>query len=290
LIGAHNGIVQHSVVRRTNTSGGFGLKVEGGSSNVAIRANRFENAGERAIQFGGSVGLHPFRTRSTDGATAERVTAEGNVIVNKGADGEGICSAVAFIGARDAEFRYNLVFRPGVFVGRVLREGSHPAAVNTGERVFRGNAIIWYEGDFAPAHAFNAGPDTFPESLDFRANRWVNLSPHGASEVLLPTKEREPSYGVDPGFRPNQSNAWEFAWGQWIVNATAEPQTHGVESEGQMSVATPGRRAQFAPTFALPLVGEWRFAPLTADVIELPPMSAVILVNDAARKAADHER
>jgi hypothetical protein len=290
LIGAHNGIVQHSVVRRTDTSGGFGLKVEGGSTNVAIRANRFENAGERAIQFGGVVGLDPFRTRTTEGATAERVAAEGNVIVSNGADGEGIRSAVAFIGARDAEFRFNLVFRPAVFVGRVLREGSHPAAADAHGRVFRNNVIVWYEGDFSPAHAFNVGAETFPEALEFRANRWVNLSPHGASEVLLPTKEQEPSYGFDPGFRPDQPISWEFEWGQWIVNATTERQTHRINSEDPLNVASPGRRAQFAPTFARPLVGDWTFRPLSADEIDVPSMSAVILVKDATREAASEVR
>lgn len=288
LLGAHNGIVQHSLVRRTSTSGGFGLKVESGSTNVAIRANRFESAGERAIQFGGFAGLHPFRTRTTDGATAERVTAEGNVIVSNGADGEGIRSAIAFIGVRNVEFRFNFIFRPGVFVGRVLREGSHPEAADCCHRVFRNNVIAWYDGDINNAIAFNVGPDTYPESLEFRANRWVNLSPHGLSEVQLPTKDEQPSYGIDPGFRPDKAIAWEFDWGQWIVNATPKRLIHGVESDRRLNSATAGRRAQFAPASAKPLIGDWKFKRMSADAIVLPPMSTIVLVNDATMDAGNN--
>jgi len=280
LLGVHNGIVQHSLVRRTDTVGGFGLKVEGGSTNIAIRANRFEDAGERAIQFGGSVRLNPFRARTADGVAAENVSAEGNVIVSRGADAAGIRAAVAFVGARDARFHHNLVFRPGVFVGRVLNEGIHPAVGDARNRIFRNNVILWYDGDFANGTPFNVGPSTFPESLKFRKNRWANLSPHASSDVLLPSGNHAPSSGVDPGVRPDGPIAWEFHWGLWIVNATPYPQSYRLESQ-RMKIATPGARSKFGPTLANPFVGDWEFAEVSSDELALPAMSSRIMVSQS---------
>lgn len=282
LIGVHRGIVQHCLVRRTSTSGGFGIKVEGGSSDVAIRANRFEESGERAIQMGGGVGIDPFRARTSSGATAERITAEGNVIVNRGADRKEIRAAVAFIGARDVEFRHNLVFRPGVFVGRVLHEGNHPTAEQCGKRLFAENVIIWYDGDFLGASPFNVGPNTFPESLQFRGNHWLNLSPHASSEVRLPIQEWHPRYGVDPGFRPDRPIAWEFDWGTWVVNATSLPQVFQPDHSSKLLVATPSSQAQFGPSLSRPLIGRWRYTDFPAEGLELAPMSSAVLVSQGS--------
>ena len=278
LLGAHDGVVQNSLIQRTNTSGGFGIKVEAGSANVTIRANRFVESGERAIQFGGGVTSNVFRPQPPGDVAASDVFAEGNVIVDKGAAASGIHAGVAFINVNGTTFRNNLIFRPNTFVGRILKENNNPGFVNTQNGVFKDNVVIWSNGDVSPSQPFNVGNNTLPATFHFEGNTWFNSTNPANSTVTLPATEIGGVYGVDPGIGPNSVIPWSFDWGIWLVNATAAPQSFDLGTPTALLLATPNEGAELDIGLADPLIGNWTLAALSSSMIGLDAFSYAVLV------------
>ena len=86
---------------RETRAGGNGVQTKGGSRNVIIRRNRFESAGARGVNVGGSTGLEFFRPALTAGAEhweAKEIRVEGNTFL-------GCTAPVAFVGADAAVVR-----------------------------------------------------------------------------------------------------------------------------------------------------------------------------------------
>jgi hypothetical protein len=276
LLGAHDGLVQNSLIQRTNTSGGFGIKAEAGSADVTIRANRFVESGERAIQFGGGVGPSVFRPQPPGDVAAENIVAEGNVIVDLGAAGSGIRAAVAYINVNGSTFRNNLIDRPRSFVGRILKEITLPEFVDTQNGVFKDNITVWHEGDIIAA--FNVGMDsTLPETFYFEGNTWFNATNPANSMLTLPAPETGGVYGVDPQVGPDSVIPWQFDWGIWLVNATDQPQELDLGTSSLL-LATPNEGAELDLGSPDPLIGNWTLAPLVSTVVQIDPFSQLVLV------------
>jgi hypothetical protein len=278
LLGAHDGLVQHSFIERVTTFDGFGIKVEAGSTDVAIRANRLVDAGERAIQFGGGVGSSVFRPQPAGDVAADDIIAEGNVIVDRGAAGAGIRAAVAFANVNGTTFRNNLVFRPGIFVGRILRENFEPGFVDTQNGTFEDNIIIWHEGDIFAPLAINVSIGTLPETFHFEGNTWFNASDPTNSFVTLPVNETNGQYGINPRVGPDSVVPWQFDWGMWLVNATELPQAFNLGASASLLRATPNEGASFDISLSDPLIGDWTLSRLDSPLVALEPFSDLVLV------------
>ena len=63
MVGCHRGEIVGCTFRHGDTTGDSGVQAKGGSRDVVIRRCRFEHAGQRAVNLGGSTGLAFFRPK-----------------------------------------------------------------------------------------------------------------------------------------------------------------------------------------------------------------------------------
>src|SRR4051812_23860624 len=147
MVGCHRGVIEKSLIRHTAPPNCTGLQCKGGSSEIVIRANRFEFAGGRAVNIGGSTGLQFFRPALTPGAEhaeARDIRVEGNTFL-------GGMSAVAFAGVDGAVVRFNTIERPDRWALRIVQENRTADFVACRRGEFTDNIVIfdssrWSEG------------------------------------------------------------------------------------------------------------------------------------------------
>lgn len=279
MIGAHNGTIENSVWENEPSTGGFGMKIGGGSSGVTIRANRFVNAGERAIQFGAGLSPSIFRPQPPGNVSASDLLAEGNVIEFSGNAASGIHVAFMFSETNDSIFRHNYVYRPSIFVARILKEQSSPDFVLTQNGRISDNVIVWRQGDVSSA--VNVGPNTLPGTFHFEGNWWYNETNPANSQLSLPAPETDGVYGIDPNLSADAIIPWEFDWGMWLVNANSRSNEISIDTIDGLVTAFPGEDAMMDLTSDLPLGGDWEFSPLTTTTLVLGPLSDVLIVDPA---------
>lgn len=280
MVGCHHGLIQNSLFVHTNTSnGGTTIQPKGGTKDITIRANRIElpRGAGRTIQAGGSTGAQFFRFVDGDsGYEAKQITAEGNVVVG----GE---SAMSWVNIDGGIFHHNFVHRPGNWTMRILNENQGNAIVDTQNGKFHDNIVVFNDTASEYNSAVNIGPETLPGTFTFARNQWYNLanpSPAGSTPTL-PTPETGGQYGVAPQADINQPIVWQFPWGRWIVNATANAAQVQVPDSANFRQALPAASATFKPLEANPLVGEWQYQQLSNAVLDLPAFSQTILVTTA---------
>ena len=83
MVGCHRGLIEGCTFRHTDAPGSTGVQAKGGSSDVVVRRNRFENAGGRAVNIGGSTGLAYFRPRFGRARDRLRATAKRKTFESK---------------------------------------------------------------------------------------------------------------------------------------------------------------------------------------------------------------
>jgi hypothetical protein len=176
-----------------------GVQAKGGSSGILVKGNRFENAGGRGVNAGGSTGLRYFRPPLEAGSwkksgfhEASDIRVEGNTFIGGGA-------AVAFVGVDGAVVRYNTIYRPRRWVFRILQETRAPGFVPSRSGVISENIIAFRRSELR--QVLNIGSGTAPETFRFSRNFWYCLDDPGRSRPRLPAGERDGVYGKDPLFR-----------------------------------------------------------------------------------------
>jgi hypothetical protein len=201
LVGCHDGLITHCTLRHTadlRTTGGSGIQAKGGSRGIIIRKNRFEHAGQRAVNLGGSTGADFFRPplavwpADVPRAEAADLTVEGNTFL-------GSLAPVCFVGIDGAQVRFNTFHHPGKWLIRILQETRDPAFVPARGGHFTDNLIVftarqWSEG------GVNVGSGTAPETFHFARNHWHCSDDPSRSRPRLPTPEAEGTYGGEPHF------------------------------------------------------------------------------------------
>jgi hypothetical protein len=282
MVGCHHGLVQNSLFAHTNEAfAGTTLQPKGGSKHITFRANRIElpRGSGRAVQAGGSTGAEFFRFIDGDsGYEADGITAEGNVIA-------GGMSAFSWVNIDGGVFHHNFANRPGNWVARILNENQGNAIVDTQNGQFHDNGIVYNDTSSELSTTVNVGAETVPSSYTFARNRWLNLAnPTAAgSTPTLPTAEQGGTYGDRSlNGQLDHAIAWDFAWGIWIVNANAGPDSIDIPDFATLRRAAPGESAEFRPLEADPLEGQWTAAALPAATIELPAFSHVVLIDPQA--------
>ncbi|MCS7185394.1 MAG: right-handed parallel beta-helix repeat-containing protein [Armatimonadetes bacterium] len=192
MVGCHNGVIENCVLRFEDDKG-FGIQAKGGSSNIVIRRCRFERAGARAVQIGGSTGLQFFRPPLKKGeahAEAKNISVEGCTFI-------GSTAAIAFVGVDGAVVRFNTIYRPKRWAFRILQETRAEGFVPCRNGVVTDNLIVfrsdeWFEG------GINIGPETAPQTFVFARNWWYCTDKPELSKPSLPVPEKEGVYGIDP--------------------------------------------------------------------------------------------
>jgi len=216
MVGCHRGLIEGCTFRgKEGFSHSAGPQTKGGSKDIAIRRCFFVNAGDRAVNLGGSTGLDYFRPRGTL-YEAKDVLVEGCVFVG----GE---APVAFVGVEGAVVRYNTIYRPGKWVLRILQETTAPGFAACGNNRFERNLVVFRRQEVGVF--VNIGPNTRPETFVFLNNLWFCEDRPAASRPELPAAETGGVYGIDPRlanpqrgqFQPRNRQA--AAFGAWAWKA-----------------------------------------------------------------------
>ncbi len=220
LVGCHRGVIAKNQFRHTDTQGSTGVQAKGGSSRILIRQNRFENAGGRAVNLGGSTDLPFFRpplTEIGERAEARDIRVEGNTFIGGG-------TPVAFVGVDGAVVRFNTIIHPTRWALRILQETRSPGFVPSRRGLFLHNLIVFHSSGWAEG-GVNVGSETAPETFRFAGNWWFCADHPDQSRPRLPVAETEGAYGVPPLFRDPGVGDFrvEFAPGQPAAGADALP-------------------------------------------------------------------
>jgi len=165
MVGCHRGVIQNCTFRHNGNEGSNGVQAKGGTSEVAIRHCRFENAGERSINLGGSTGLQFFRPKP-QGYEAKDLLVEDCTFL-------GSSTPVAFVGVDGAIVRRNTIYAPRRWVFRVLQETRAPGFVPSRNGQFTDNLIAYRSDEMSVP--INIGPDTAPETFTVARNAWYCL-------------------------------------------------------------------------------------------------------------------
>ncbi len=199
MVGCHRGVIEGCQFLHTDDALSTGVQTKGGSSEILVRRNRFENAGGRAVNIGGSTGFQYFRPPLERGAKtgataceAKDIRVEGNTFLGGGA-------AVAFVGVDGADVRFNTIYRPKRWVLRILQETRDPDFIPSRSGKFTDNLIAFSRDELR--QVVNIGPGTAPETFQFARNFWFCIGDAERSRPRLPAKENDGIYGKDPLFQ-----------------------------------------------------------------------------------------
>jgi hypothetical protein len=196
MVGCHRGTIEECTIRHNDPEppNCTGVQAKGGSSDVVIRRNRFEHAGGRSVNIGGSTGLKFFRPALVEGAEqaeARNLRVEGNTFI-------GSSAPVAFVGVDGASVRFNTIERPGRWAIRILQENKSPGFVACRNGEFADNTIAFESAHWSEGGA-NIGSATAPNTFKFARNWWYCVDSPERSRPRLPTPEVDGTYGRPVG-------------------------------------------------------------------------------------------
>lgn len=195
LVGCHDGVIEGVTLRQREGAGGSGVQVKGGSSRVTIRACRFEEAGSRAVNLGGSTGLQWFRP-----PLGRPPHAEARELLVERCTFLGSDAPIAFVGVDGAIVRSNTLYLPRRWALRILQETTQPGFVPCRNGRFERNLVVfrsdrWSEG------GVNVGTGTDAASFAFADNWWWCADAPARSAPRLPRAEDGGVHGRDPELR-----------------------------------------------------------------------------------------
>ncbi|MCX4246735.1 right-handed parallel beta-helix repeat-containing protein [Paraliomyxa miuraensis] len=197
MVGCHHGLIAGNTFFDMPDSGNA-IQAKGGSDDVEIRANRFDDAGNRTINMGGSTGFEFFRPSLTAGENYE--ARDIRVVANlmRGSD-----APLAFVGCVECSAVHNTIVDPGNWVMRILQETTSTpeyAFAPARDGRFVNNLVYYARGNLSTT--VNVGADTAPETFEFANNLWYAHDAPGSSDpgAELPVPETGGVYGEDPMF------------------------------------------------------------------------------------------
>ncbi|TET37264.1 MAG: hypothetical protein E3J72_06380 [Planctomycetota bacterium] len=186
MVGCH-----HGQIRGNNLHEGSGnaVQAKGATEDIYIWRNRFEAAGARALNLGGSTGLAYFRPQGAD-YEARNLTVVANVFIS--------CEApICYVGCDGALVANNTIYLPNHWVIRILQE-TVTGFIPCRNGKFINNIIVFNNADLSTY--CNVGPDTAPDTFTFSNNLWFSLDSPGFTGPTLPVAETDSIYQQDPGF------------------------------------------------------------------------------------------
>ncbi|MBT6483974.1 MAG: M48 family metalloprotease [Planctomycetaceae bacterium] len=193
MVGCHRGVVTGSTFREGDKIFGNAVQMKGGSRDITVSHCRFEDAGGRAINIGGSTGLEYFRPKP-QGYEAKDITVSDCTFI-------GSMAPVAFVGVDGANVQNNTIYRPTRWVIRILQENQNAEFTACRNGRFANNIVVFRSDELA--YPVNIGPGTSPKSFKFSENFWYCLNRPEKSQraAQLPSKEKNGVYGRNPTFR-----------------------------------------------------------------------------------------
>lgn len=202
LVGCQRGLIEVNAFRHHSPEGANAVQCKGGSAEIVVRRNRFENVGGRGVNVGGSTGLEFFRPPLVPGgefAEARNITVEGNTFV-------GATAAIAFVGVDGAKVRFNTIEQPGRWALRILQEQRAAGFVACRNGEFTDNVIVFASAKWAEG-GVNVGSGTAPATFTFARNWWYCADRPERSLPKLPTPEMNGVYGRPPAEAKGKAGA-----------------------------------------------------------------------------------
>ncbi|RIK80479.1 MAG: hypothetical protein DCC68_10995 [Planctomycetota bacterium] len=192
MVGCTNGVVTKCTFVDARGDMANGVQTKGGSSHIAIERCRFENAGGRAVNAGGSTGLAYFRPRDA--------TFEAQDISVEDCEFLGGQAAVAFVGVDGAIVRHNTIYRPKRWVFRILQESTDARFVPCRNGKVENNVVAFRSDEVR--EIVNVGGNTAPDTFAFSGNAWSCLDrPQDTRRLVrLPVAEKDATHGEPPTF------------------------------------------------------------------------------------------
>ncbi len=186
MVGCRDGVIENCrFIGKEGFSQDNAVQAKGGSERIIVRQNFFHNAGQRAVNIGGSTGLQFFRSDDID-YEAKDIEVAGNVFV-------GGITPVAFVTAVNNKFHYNTIVDPEKWIMRILQEMPVSRFQPSNNGTFENNLVVYSRGIQSFA---NISPDTKPETFVFQGNVWYCSD--GTRQPDLPVDEINGVYQVDP--------------------------------------------------------------------------------------------
>ncbi len=186
MVGCQDGIIENcQFIGKEGFSQANGVQAKGASERIVIRQNTFRNAGQRAINIGGSTGLQFFRSELLD-YEAKDIEVAGNYFI-------GGIVPVAYVTAVNCRVHHNTIIHPEKWVVRILQEMPVDRFQPCNSGIFEANLIIF---DKRIQSFINVGSDTKPETFKFTGNAWYCSDDNRPPD--LPIKEMNGIYQVDP--------------------------------------------------------------------------------------------
>jgi Protein of unknown function (DUF1565). len=192
MVGCHRGVIAHNHFGQASANA---IQAKGGTSQIDILRNRFEESGERCINIGGSTGFEFFRpplSTTQPNAEAREVRVISNVF-------QGGTCAVAFVGAVDCVVSNNTIVTPHNWIFRILQETTSTSTYSfapCGNNTFENNLVHFDRSDLSTY--VNIGSNTAPATFTFRNNLWYAYDNPAASAPSLPAPEPGRIAGVNP--------------------------------------------------------------------------------------------
>jgi len=192
-VGCHRGVIARNVFSDLQ---GNGVQCKGGSEDIEIRRNRFSNAGERAVNLGGSTGFEFFRpplSTTAPNAEARNIRVIANTLT-------GSTSPLAFVGCVDCLAQNNTLVNPTNWILRILQEtvtASGYTFLPAQNGRFINNLVYFSRADLSTY--VNVGPNTQAPTFQFANNLWyAHDMPPSSRPTDLPSAETNGIVGSDP--------------------------------------------------------------------------------------------
>ncbi len=189
FVGCHQSrITGCQLIGKPGFSASAGIQLKGGTSDIVVEGCRFQNAGQRPLNIGGSTGLDYFRPPDAKWE-GRNLTVRDCVIEG------GLCAA-AFVGVDGGEFTSNTILFPEKWIFRILQETKADGFAPCRNVRISDNRIVFHRAQVQVE--VNVGPNTAPETFGFEHNQWFAEDRPDRSKPHLPVEENAGRYGTDP--------------------------------------------------------------------------------------------
>ncbi|MEW6238953.1 MAG: right-handed parallel beta-helix repeat-containing protein [Candidatus Omnitrophota bacterium] len=196
MVGCHDGVLAHNTIQDCGSSG---IQAKGGCARLLLYANRFDHAGQRAVNMGGSTGLPYFRPLDAP-YEAANIAVWANVFI-------GAETPIAFVGCENGLFAHNTIYKPQKWVARILQETTGERFVPCRNNVFANNIVVF---DRNVSTFVNIGPNTQPQTFRFANNLWFQLDNRQFSGPSLPVSESSRVIQQDPKFIDSEHGGFQI--------------------------------------------------------------------------------
>ncbi len=211
MVGCHNGRFYDNYFYN---AGSNAIQAKGGSKDIRIERNWFTEAGQRAINIGGSTGIQFFRPQGIN-YESSNIYVHSNIFV-------GSQAPIAFVGTVNSEVINNTIINPGKWAIRILQE-TVDSMLECSNNIFRNNIV--YIQDVASNPTINIGPNTLPETFEFSNNLWYNRQNPSWQGPNLPVAETDGIIGQDPLFVDYANYGYELKPGSPAIGKGKGPVT-----------------------------------------------------------------